>query len=640
MTMTEKSIVSFCRVVQDPQKKLRLQRLADLKKGVELVRFTPNSNEPRTYSNRDLLFVDENARLDVGDFGFWQWSAGTNQTNPGADYIQSHSIQHETPIQVIAVPNAKTIEDAVDALRQGLKERLISKRVLCAPRKLYNKTTPFAAIYCDENALRQQDGRVRLADNLVKVHTVIISARDVLHLGDEEDTRVYKSMSPPRFTQTIFLMPRERIVCKAILENFSWQTARSLGLSDANWRATREFIATTNRPSLTARIAQECECDEQEATQELNAFLDDADGYFQKNNEEAQIRQYLETSANFRQQCYNACYDDVKEIWLHDHEADVAQAQEELKMLKQEAETIRQENAATKRATSEGQATPRAFKYYQGKVPETQETDEISDVKSFVHTLEDNLRYSCGVAKDYCQPFAAFLIAALATKTPILLVGANGVEIFDALSVTRYGKLTDQIDCNQPFSRLVKTALDRPDTVSVIRNPFQNEWRDKFPQLLTQRHNAYVGAVYPYVEDMLIEPSSLYNYVAPVVLDLFLDSIAEPDFVKGDVKEGANLEKLGDQKVEDKLKRFLESAKLPTLYQARITNLLNEFSAIYHRVVSQTSEDYLSYFYAFAIFPFYYLTGAADLNKKLLASSKINEAVKERVRDYIGGEND
>ena len=644
--MTEQEITSFCQVVVDPQQKTRLLRLADVNTQGELKRFVSDPNQPKTFFNRDLLYADEqNNSLRPGDYGFWQWTAIPNNTTPGTDYIQSRYVQDELPIQIVTISNAKTLDETVQTIKNGVRFSIMSDRVIFIPKRNRNPTLPFEAVYCDSGTLNSRNGIVTIATSVSKASVVTLAESEIICLDSEERLEIYKKQTPPRKKHSIFLVPREKIICNAITDYFSWGTAKKLDLSDQIWRTVRDVIKSLYKKSLAQRIAEECECSIKEAAPELKKFLERADDYFSENSEERLVGAFLEESPAFQQQCYQACYEDAEEDWSRDHEDAVRKANEELEMIKSEKERLEREATAlaeTNQKSISYQSPQKSFTYYQGKEHLADYSAQISDFETLISELGDNLMYSCGVVKEIRYGLASFLVASLVTRTPLLLVGANGDRILDALSITRYGKYADRLDCYAEYSRRVEKALDFPNAITIISAPFQNEWFSHLPQLLEQTRQSYPCLVHPYVEDMFIEPPSLYNYAIPVVTDLLLDGVPVPDYVKGVVDDNCQFEIPKTANAEDeKHRRFLNNKdwRMPFLYQGRLLPLLNAFATTYAQGVNKDSDDYLTFFFMFVVFPYLYLTGASNRSKKRLDSIN-NETIKERIKHFLGDDND
>ena len=68
--------------------------------------------------------------------------------------------------------------------------------------------------------------------------------------------------------------------------------------------------------------------------------------------------------------------------------------------------------------------------------------------------------------------------------------------------------------------------------VIVLLDPINTGWISHIPDFTAQK-DKLILAVHPFAEDLLIEPKGLYNYVVPVLTELFVDQPAYGKYVGG-----------------------------------------------------------------------------------------------------------
>lgn len=163
-------------------------------------------------------------------------------------------------------------------------------------------------------------------------------------------------------------------------------------------------------------------------------------------------------------------------------------------------------------------------RFLSGRTPEEWET--VSSTEDELEELKENLRQA-GVGKEYLSELAAYLYGAFKSKVPLLLAGPQGTFISNAVSCTLAGRYAAVLDCYGEWSpAMLDTVINGNDEVIIVKYPFQNRWIDYLIPELDATGKMWIF-VHPYAADLPLEPSSLYQYVMPLVLDIFIDHPAD-----------------------------------------------------------------------------------------------------------------
>lgn len=160
---------------------------------------------------------------------------------------------------------------------------------------------------------------------------------------------------------------------------------------------------------------------------------------------------------------------------------------------------------------------PSSFLFQSGKIAENQE--KVLDTEEVLETLEDNLK---AVGATHETELAHFLYGAYQSRTPLLLAGPQGAAVVDAFSCAVTGCHASVLDCCGEWSPdALDTVLKDKRDVVIVKHPFLHRWIDQMVSELGTSGKMWVF-VHPYADDLALEPTGLYSYVYPLVLDIFM----------------------------------------------------------------------------------------------------------------------
>ena len=121
--------------------------------------------------------------------------------------------------------------------------------------------------------------------------------------------------------------------------------------------------------------------------------------------------------------------------------------------------------------------------------------------------------------------FTAFLYATHINNVPTLIAGPGGQDIAEVLSISMYANGAGQLTLGDECDLSIVEESARL-TILLCRFKICSEkgWTDALPQKFTRLKKQIIWT-HPYVEDMLIEPKGLYNYMLPVLSECFIGSL-------------------------------------------------------------------------------------------------------------------
>ncbi len=260
-------------------------------------------------------------------------------------------------------------------------------------------------------------------------------------------------------------------------------------------------------------------------------------------------------------------------------------------------------------------------------------SDEDADIAEGwddeVNAINQNLAHSLSVDSAFCSMLSAFLYAAHINNVPLLFVGPAGQDIAEVVSVSLYansaGHLTLGNECTYDVAEEIKSYSEN---IVSVQNMFGKGWSDEFPQAFTKLKKQVIWT-HPYVEDMVIEPKGLYNYMLPVLSECFVGTIPALNPWPG--KRAEKFIGYVSKKKQPLRIAAFKRLGFSKLVINQLTLILSDTKAI---LDNPSSDKYLEVL--FGILPLCVLTGRLDILKDIMETeSGISNSVKTEAARYI-----
>lgn len=248
--------------------------------------------------------------------------------------------------------------------------------------------------------------------------------------------------------------------------------------------------------------------------------------------------------------------------------------------------------------------------------------------KDELNLLSQNLSYSLNVSSELCEMLSALLYSAYIHRFPLLVVGPGGQEVADCLSSSLFGSCSGKLIIGEGIGYDVFTTVNGCDEQIVSAcNMFGKGWNDELPLILS-KCNKQIIWTHPYAEDMLIEPKGIYNYMIPVLSEVFAESIADFDYLLG--KRSENFKELALGNNIPILIGAIKQLGISKLLLNHIELVLSGAKAIMGNESRNKDLEIL-----FGLLPLSVLTDKTDLLKETIDNeSGISEFVKEIATRY------
>lgn len=679
MIDNEVSFTSLCYIEEDYDGRVWLHRLADIENNTLCVPFK-SDRMGNNFENRDRLYRNDGPSA-LGTIGVWKWTAIPNRDNPEIDYVQTHYTKDYSPIRVVIL-KAKSLEEVVEQLQNGTArtQAYFCDTFFCCE----SQWGQFAGVLCRANEFNIVDRCAKLLKTVYSLPSYTISSADIYN-WDDRNLRFLKTLQMGKCSRYILIGSIDEVIRTLILERATWPLFKEcVGATKAEWRNCKILLEKICGESLYDAIAQKLNCTLDQAKQAVNDFVSRAEAVIKVGDIDINVlAEIAQNHDGLRELCEKA----VSVEWRSSHAAEIAEAkakisemEQTISIAKKQHRELLEEIAAKQgeldrllseieRYESIGKETMVAVRQ---KIADAQKdmAGFIADISAFLpqsnatlpygnhpvlwqysstagdrypddniefaenwrneyDAIYQNLSYALNIEPDFCALLTAFLYAAHINNVPTLIAGPGGQDIAEVLSVSMYatgaGQLTLGDECD---TSVIERISESDDSIVSVQNMFGKGWADTLPQKFTKLQKHIVWT-HPYVEDMLIEPKGLYNYMLPILSECFIGRLPALKTWPGKRTEKFQLY-VSEEKQSLRISAF-KRLGLSKLLLGQLTCVLSDAKCILENPAKDKDMELL-----FGILPFCVLTGRLDVLKDVIeGESGISSSVKAEVARYI-----
>ena len=566
--------VSLCRVEGlDYNGMPIIERLADIS-GQSLSIVYLDDKDDYYFENRKYLFQRDGPNTD-GFIGVWEWTAEPNWSDPDRDYIISKYAPQYGVVEIIEFTNVATTPQMIDALKTGLAFLPRSSLMLLCPAQ-GKMSTKVSGVLCSADYLSVQDGIAKLKDDVIYLTEYSVFSKAVVSIGRRTFYQ-YTNLTEKEGVRHTVLDPME-VVRSCINKRAVWKVMNDAGMTKATWKTFKAFLDTVPATTIYEDIAKNCACSLDDAKEYTKEFVGAAEKYVDATDADTELLSLLVENvpdltakfealveARWKEQSADrirAAEKQLDEIetakassisQLSSIQSDIKDATANLDALKNEltrqhllanevAEKVSnkiseaRQNAADFIAEMSFTAAPVVSdtnvvgsRVAPGVLLPSDDAEEYADWQELMDVLADELG-EAGVTYHSYRPLGAMLYSAYLNQIPVMLIGPNGTAIADAFSAAIYGRTACHIDCSCTEFGTATSVIERStDNVIAIQYPFQAGWTEHIVELstLTQKYCIFV---HPHIEDLAIEPQSLFDGVMPIYTGVFIESHPNMDY--------------------------------------------------------------------------------------------------------------
>ena len=464
---------------------LLIRRLADL--NIETNKFvlfedrytSPSVLNPKAY------FEHKSGPKDVGFYGVWSWRSVPKITLFDEDQIESNYMPNISHIELCLIDGVNSIEELVDRILKGVQQNTHSNRVMFFFKESYGGRCK--GVLCSKEALVENKGKTKLSGPYRELPVYSFLTTDEITLSTHK--KIYKKL---------FAGIPESIYKVHSSQSQSSQTAPSQEISShATSNKTSENIQMKNSDTTKANhqpdintLKDELKTNISEVI-ELKNKLKLIDPKIQKiqditKNLEDKLQEIINASSLNSSNISTALSSDIKD-------QDVSNTIYSV---------ISKDKASEK--------------------PPVKQWDKVITVleKNLSEAgVIDNSKLAC------CYGLAVFLCANYILRQPVLLTGPNVKDICVAMSYAfddgRYGVL----NCTGEFNQAaVEQIGSNGEHIVFVNNLITSNWVNHIQDILKNNEIFFIVG-HPFKEDLQVEPSSLFNFLLPILIEPIVDDI-------------------------------------------------------------------------------------------------------------------
>ena len=225
---------------------------------------------------------------------------------------------------------------------------------------------------------------------------------------------------------------------------------------------------------------------------------------------------------------------------------------------------------------------------------------------------------------------AAYLYSAHINNVPLLIAGPGGTDIANALSVSLYAENAGHLTLGNEYDyNIIDEMRKYSEPVISIGNMFGKGWADTLPQEFTHLSKQIIWT-HPTVEDLIIEPKGLYNYMLPVLSESFIGMLPAQNPWPGKRPQNNFGEYVSHARKPLKLSAF-KRLGLSRLLLNKLNLVLCDAKELLGNPSADKDIEVL-----LGLLPLCVVTGRIDiLNEVIETESGISSAVKAEAARYI-----
>lgn len=563
--------ISLCRVKSTYQNKTpQLERIADFYDDAFHLNLQPDS------PSRNILYDSECNNFSEDFIGIWKWCTVPNIKTGAPDFIKSKFYSEMMPPEIFFLPNCYTKEDLKNALVDGVETPSYVDKFIFALTRGQNSYT---GIICTSSDFSMTENFYRLKSDIYKLTCIEFNGEDCIRVGGRV---FFKKINPTDENTYFFLLkaPQE-IIKEKVLAQATWSKFKA-NISKKEFQSVSAFLRSLStedffptKDFFLRKIATACGYSVEKAKADLDFFIKQVEDYLcDEDLSDEVLVDVIKSHPKFSERIQRQ----VSESWHKENEEKISEANEKLtqlkNLLKEREETLKEtqlqmekisiqlaqkeklmveveENLVRRMETarqnianficemtfnqvscsvSQRSVAPVKKSFRPGEIIADTVPEDDLNLRELVGALDSSLGVE-GVSNDVILSFATYLLAAYFNKILLLLVGPNARDFADVFSISLNGKTAAIFDCGCVNSLDdLQIFADSDDEVIVVLNPFAPNFIAYLPELVHLK-NKFIFAVHPFVEDLLIEPRSLYNYFLPVFTELISDRLASRNFV-------------------------------------------------------------------------------------------------------------
>lgn len=249
--------------------------------------------------------------------------------------------------------------------------------------------------------------------------------------------------------------------------------------------------------------------------------------------------------------------------------------------------------------------------------------DEHNSYKGLLEETFETELETAGIRSEFLKASAMYFYLLYKLKQSIILCGASGIDIANAISATVSGKLAAVLDCSCSYSRdLFENVKNSDEDIIVVKNIFMSDWLVPITEYIQERKK-YIIVIHPFIDDLMIEPRDLFEYIWPVITNVIVAEKQDGKIYGGTFDK--DYKDIEIRELKKEVDPLIKKLNLCGITEKNISIALNE-TKIYDEVKG-VEFSYLGIYY-----PFAYITGRMNIVEDAIINDK---RVSRNIRNKI-----
>ena len=648
------------------QGKHTLLRIADIDSSDNVTLFYKDPNKFSKYENNQYIICNSGPS-EPGAIGVWNWTARPNNKNPEKDYVEAKCIEKNI-IRIIIDRDIVDTNQLVLKLKEGIQIDSLHSDI--SIMYAYGEDDSYVGVLVHKDNFEKERKSFKLKGDVCKLKYYRIKTEDTCRYHDSIFNQEYVFQSTTRlsrFEDFIIVREVEEYIKHLFIDRLCWKN-----MKNSRWHFHRDeykdfkaFLEGMKTEDFRQKIAKEYQISPKEVEEKINAFISNSESFFKYEDIDSKyIDDLVISHPKLRQKCIelvsaqkeseiealdkdieekeaikNKLDQKIKELEKNKNELEQSIAKQETEIGLFE-EKINSKISAVQNNVSDFYAQislmhpflsklisqPQHTGYFvKGKTIDDDKVIPYLNKSDLLRNVRDALS-DAGIDDKRLNMVSAFLLSAWENRVPILLVGPNSNEIADAMSIAIQGKFADRIKCIGNYSEI---TCRESGGIVVINNVFYADWLSHIDEIINNDANYYY-VTSNFVEDLLIEPKGIFNYMVPILTDVFISQKAKIPSVGGKRSNDYVDDILEESKERCRVDRVLSKIGTSKLYINNIKQIVE------HIVDNPFEKEDLNHYFVYL--PYLLLTNHREYLIDNLNDSrdKVSTECYETIRNYLG----
>ncbi|WOX37285.1 hypothetical protein [Ligilactobacillus salivarius] len=430
----------------------------------------------------------------------------------------------------------------------------------------------FEGVLVTNKHIKNTKNSFELDESVISLKTYKITTSEMMSpiLIDEESVIFFNGLELPSSKEIYMPFSWEVTFAKALNKIFSQRKLKDQGISSKEKRKVIQmFIKNLDEPLVIDYLAKELDIsDTSELVKRFESFIKDKqDELYYKDEDSKIIIEIAQNNASLRKKVTSEIekkweqdnkirIDKLKELQKKedDIKSTIKVEEEKLDKIKEEILLktnlsssldkrlqIAKENISDFRAQYlllNGDSSAKQVNleekslvgYSEGKIMNLEKkVTRVANSTELIEKISNELVVNGISDEENALMLTGLLYTSLRSEKPLLLVGPMGQEIVNILSICLYNQTADVLDCSTNYNQLLLDTLKKRNSkILIVKYFFGNDWVNKIDEILNTGKAVFF--VHPFKEELMMEAKSIYYYLTPLLMDLFVEKLVKVNY--------------------------------------------------------------------------------------------------------------